>query len=278
VTFAGQTHPGLKRKENQDNFWMPASVTGENDSREGDCLFLVADGVGGRRGGKVASQLACESFRLDFVSYPTPEEVEPAARLNRAFQAANRTVFSRSQADEALEGMATTLVATFLSGNKVYIGSVGDSRILRVRAGALERLTRDHSLVAEHIALNLLSPEEAENVPYRNVITRAIGKEAEVWPDIFEESLQAGDFLVLCSDGLTREVNDQAIATIINQSENPAVACQAVLEATLAAGGSDNVTVIVTQVRQVGQEQTIVVPEDETTEPITLPFRVSPAK
>lgn len=248
LRFAGSTDAGNFRSENQDSFRIPTAEW----QPENGCLLVVADGVGGNRGGGVASRLACDTF---FDAFEAASDLpEAAARLNAAFEAANEAVLIRRRAQPAFYKMATTLVAAYLLKDTLYIGSLGDSRLLRIRpGGVVDRLTRDHSLVDELIAQNLLTEEQAANSPGHNVITRAVGQKGPLHPDFFEEQLYGGDWLILCSDGLHKELSEAEIYRLVVESRaNPVQACENLIEAAKAAGGRDNITVVAAFIDQVG--------------------------
>lgn len=248
VRFAGSTDAGKVRSENQDAFQIPTAEWLRNYG----CLLVVADGVGGNRGGRLASRLACDTFFEAFEAAQAEPEV--ATRLKTAFEAANQAVLAKGRELPGFSKMATTLVAAYCAKDTLYIGSLGDSRLLRVRPGGLDRLTRDHSLVEELVEQQLLTVEEAANSPSNNVITRAVGQSGTIHPDFFEEKLHNGDWLVLCSDGLHREVSDAQIYQMVLKSRaDPNRACESLVQAANAAGGRDNITVVAAFVDQVGE-------------------------
>jgi PPM family protein phosphatase len=229
----GRTDVGQVRPQNEDAFGCCVEAG----------VFAVCDGMGGAAAGEVASRIAVDTLidRLCAV-----ESLENRRKvLEEAIATANQRVHTRAEADVALHGMGTTLVALAIAGNRALIGNVGDSRCYLFRRGQLSRLTHDHSLVDEQVRLGQLTPDEAERSPLRNVITRAIGTQSSVAPDIGELPLERGDLLLLCSDGLTKELHDEQIAALLGEAGDPDALCASLIEAAKAAGGHDNVTAVV---------------------------------
>ncbi|NWJ46895.1 MAG: serine/threonine-protein phosphatase [Chloroflexi bacterium] len=261
LEYAGCTDKGQLREENQDYFkagegrwlWEPGY------------LFVVADGVGGNRGGAVASHLAVESFFERFSELMA--EIKPAACLQLSFEAAHQALRVRGEAELEVRGMATTLVAAYCAHNRVYIGSVGDSRLLLLRKGGLNRLTKDHSLVNERLEQGLISISEAPFSPYSHVITRAVGKAETIKPDFFEEDLEEGDWLVLCTDGVYRELSDEEIVQLVTSSPDAQSASGMLVDAANKAGGHDNITALVVRVVKLGKVEPLTSNSD--TEQIT---------
>jgi PPM family protein phosphatase len=251
---AMRSDPGRIRSENQDACAAAPELG----------IFLICDGMGGAAAGELASQLAAEAFlhsigdsagaaqkaRLQGASNPPGLSVNPAqVRLEQAIGAANLAVFQRAQKYRALRGMGTTLVAALFetaeTGRCAWVAHVGDSRCYLHRKGRLQQLTADHSLVEEQIEAGLLSRQQAEFSPVRNVITRAVGTQPTVLADIAEHKLDPGDLLLLASDGLTRELSDDHIAQILpTNATNLDRACEALIRAANASGGRDNITVL----------------------------------
>jgi serine/threonine protein phosphatase PrpC len=246
---AAASHRGRVRTANEDSFGICAE--------EG--LFVVCDGMGGAAAGEVASRVAVDTMMRSLcgpsktvASKDTDpgltrgsEGAELPEMLRDAVSDANHLVFSQAASDSRLHGMGTTLVALLVQGDKVWVAHVGDSRCYRYRDGSLEQLTRDHSLVDEQVKLGQLTREEADRSPLRNVITRAVGSQRSVSTEIGEVEAAPGDLFLLCSDGLTRELPDARIETILKQTEELDVICQRLIDAANDAGGRDNVTCVV---------------------------------
>lgn len=219
--------------------------TGNEDSF-GHCLeagvFVVCDGMGGAAAGEVASRLAVDTVIERLCAVTSREDRHKA--LEEAIAVANRIVFDRAAQDPALQGMGTTLVAVSIQNHHALIGHVGDSRCYLFRAGQLTRQTNDHSLVDEQVRMGHMTQEDAERSPLKNVITRAIGTLRTVEADISELPLESGDALLLCSDGLTREVPEENIAAILRGSGTIEELSQRLIDAANDAGSHDNVTAI----------------------------------
>ncbi|MGC2164161.1 MAG: Stp1/IreP family PP2C-type Ser/Thr phosphatase [Silvibacterium sp.] len=229
---AGLTHVGKVRTGNEDSF--------------GYCLdagvFAVCDGMGGAAAGEVASRIAVDALIERLCATTSHEDRRQA--LEESIAAANRLVFSQAAQDASLRGMGTTLVVVAIQDGHALIGHVGDSRCYLFRSGQISRQTNDHSLVDEQVRLGQMTQEDADRSPLRNVITRAIGTQQSVEPDIMDLTLQSGDILLLCSDGLTREVPEEGIAAILSNSGSMDERCQQLINAANAAGSHDNVTAI----------------------------------
>jgi len=246
---AAASHRGRVRTANEDSFGICAE--------EG--LFVVCDGMGGAAAGEVASRVAVDAV-LKSLCGPrkaaAARDTDPgligdssnsefSVLLRDAVSDANHLVFSQAANDSRLHGMGTTLVALLVQGSKVWVAHVGDSRCYRYRDGALEQLTRDHSLVDEQVKLGQLTREEADRSPLRNVITRAVGSQRSVSTEISEIQTEPGDLFLLCSDGLTRELPDGRIETILKQTPDLDAICKHLIDAANDAGGRDNVTCVV---------------------------------
>jgi protein phosphatase len=246
---AMRSHPGRIRRENQDACAAAPELG----------IYLVCDGMGGAAAGEIASHIATETFlhsigqSASLPAEPQPQNSmtadHPQRRLEQAVRAANLAVYQRAQKYRALRGMGTTLVATLVhrthTGCTAWIAHVGDSRCYLLRANNLRQLTTDHSLVEEQIQAGLLSRQEAEFSPVRNVITRAVGTQPTVPADILAHPLQSGDVLLLASDGLIRELPDAEISRFLaNHDTDLDAACAALIAAANAHGGRDNITVL----------------------------------
>jgi serine/threonine protein phosphatase PrpC len=226
---------GLVRQTNEDSY-----VT-----RRG--LYAVCDGMGGARAGEVASEMACRGLlTLD------PATAGPA-ELREAIVEANLAIARRSLEEERLLGMGTTLTAVLAGGRSLNLAHVGDSRAYLLRSGNLTQLTEDHSWVGEMVRRGELTPAQAAVHPHRSVITKALGTDGDAYPDIFEVSVEAGDRVMLCSDGLTGMVSDSEIAEILRRDEDPQATAGLLVQAALNGGGEDNVTVVVLDILATGE-------------------------
>ena len=225
---AAATHAGRKRRRNEDDYVVEPP------------LFVVADGMGGAQAGEVASRLATSAFR----EFHDADELTADERLTAIIQEANRRIYERARTDAHASGMGTTVTAALVGGEGVTFGHVGDSRAYRIRAGELEQLTQDHSLVADLMRSGRLTAEEAETHPQRSVITRALGTDPEVDVDTITPDVEPGDVFLICSDGLTTMVGTDAIGRIVAESRDLDAAASALVKAANKGGGEDNVTVI----------------------------------
>ncbi len=227
------SHIGLVRKDNEDGAYC--------DEKRG--LFAVADGMGGCAHGEVASAIALDVL-ADCMS-AEKAELSPKQDLQKAFGKANRVIWQKSRERDELAGMGTTLTAALVEGEKLWVANVGDSRAYLLRDGVLRRLTRDHSLVNELLARGVITRQEAENHPDRNVLTRALGVEAEEEAEISCYELQAGDLYLLSTDGLHGAVPDAKIRDLLAEGGSLKEQLQRLLMAALEAGGRDNITALI---------------------------------
>ena len=205
-------------------------------------LLVVADGIGGQEAGEVASRIAVETMED---TAPMFFDVE---QLGTAVEYANQAVLDGVASGRGRPGMGTTLTAAVIEGDKLAVAQVGDSRAYRYRDGRLEQLTHDHSLVAAMVESGQLTEEEAREHPSRSIITRALGSDPDMKPDLFEFDLKKGDRVLLCSDGLSSMVTDQRIANVLSKKPNPQEAADELVEVAKDAGGLDNITVIVANI------------------------------
>ena len=225
-------------------------ATNEDSHLERTPVFVVADGMGGAQAGEVASKVAIAHFAQDFGDEDRGDAASD--RLVRAAHEANAEIHALSESDTRRAGMGTTLTAAYVGRDEVFVAHVGDSRAYRWRDGELTRITEDHSLVEELLRQGRLTEEEAEEHPQRSIITRALGPEPEVDVDTFTVGATDGDLFLLCSDGLTSMIGEPAIADILRAAPDVATAADELVAAALAAGGRDNVTVVLFRVEAVG--------------------------
>jgi serine/threonine protein phosphatase PrpC len=226
---------GLQRQGNEDNYFVRAP------------LFVVADGMGGAQSGEVASEMAVEAF-----DGGVPDGELPAEALVRIIETANQRIHERSRSESQRAGMGTTVTAAYVGENSVTVAHVGDSRCYRVRDGELERLTDDHSLVGDLVRLGKLTEEQAETHPQRSVITRALGPEPSVMVDVEEYGARAGDLFLVCSDGLTSMVHEDKLKPLLLEHTGTLEQLgRDLIAAANAAGGRDNITVILFKLEEV---------------------------
>lgn len=243
ATVACKTDLGRVRENNEDKFEYYVSEDDTVLATKGS-VYVVCDGMGGAAAGQIASELTAKTFIDVYLHHPAED---PRVAMAAAVTAANRFVLDVSRSVANRQGMGTTLSALILLQEKAYIVQVGDSRVYRVRNSEIEQLTEDHSWVEEALKLKMITPEEAETHPYKNVITRAVGTEGDLAPDIFVHELEVGDKFMICSDGLIRHVTDLTIAYLINEHD-PAEATWRLVGNALQNGGSDNTTVMIVRV------------------------------
>ena len=229
ILSAFRTDVGKVRANNQDALIVSEKLR----------LYGVADGMGGHKGGEVASTSARDDL-LRELEGKTPS----VAALSGAIEEVNRQIYHQQEHDDALTGMGTTLSVLWMSDNFVYIGHVGDSRVYLLRDGEFKQMTLDHSLVEQLVREGVLTEEEAQNHPMRNIITRAMGTDESVEVDVVVEERRKGDLWLACSDGLHGLVDDRQMRDALRQYA-PEKAADVLLKAALDAGGRDNVTLVI---------------------------------
>ncbi len=243
TSVAAKTDLGRVRDNNEDKFEYYETEDPRLLASRG-LIYVVCDGMGGHAGGQFASELAAKTFIDVYLSH-TADDIGTAVLA--AIRAANRYVMDVGRTFPARRGMGTTLTALILWQDQAYVGQVGDSRAYRLRNGDFMRLTHDHTFVEESVRIGTLTAEEAAVHPHRHVLTRAIGADDPLVPDIYEFDLQAGDVFLLCSDGLLNHVEDDLIAEQV-RTKSPAEATWNLVNQALAAGGTDNTTVMIVRV------------------------------
>ncbi len=230
ITHGATTHSGQVRKENEDALLVEGR------------LYVVADGMGGHNAGEVASAMAIKSLQA------AAGGITDEASLNAALDKANEVIYEESMTNHVHHGMGTTIAALVMTDDSVVVGNIGDARIYRWHEGNLSRITKDHSYVQELVDEGIISLEEARVHPRRNIVTRALGIDGEVEASTSTLPITMGARYMLCSDGLVDEVTDAEIAAILNRHSDAQQAADALVAAANAAGGRDNVTVIVVDV------------------------------
>ncbi len=229
-TAAAASDKGRKRPSNQDAFAYSVEQG----------YYILCDGMGGAAAGEVASATAVGEIKRRLGKRDHNLSLPEAAEA--AIIAANCAVFERSQQEHKLRGMGTTLVGLVVDEHHAWVLNIGDSRCYLLRGGHLQQVSRDHSLVDEEVRRGRMSPDEAKHSPFRNVITRALGTHSSVDVDIFEVETEPGDLFLLCSDGLTREIDDRLIESILRLDLPLDVLCRRLIKAANEAGGHDNIT------------------------------------
>ena len=244
----GKTDKGLCRSTNEDHFSI----------FEKPMVLIVADGMGGHAAGEIASQIAIDTtFEQIKKFYTSAQKVfevfdskllEEAMQLSAAIRAANQAIFLAAQDNKAWRGMGSTIAAVwFTSLERALIAHVGDSRVYLFRDKTIHQLTKDHSIIGEQIRQGLITQGEARNSWIKNFITRALGQRQEVEVDVSELSIQWGDILLLCTDGLNSMVSDEEILAIVSQEKELTEKCDMLIELANQNGGWDNLAVILTQ-------------------------------
>ncbi len=231
-TAAAVSDRGRKRPSNEDAYGFSIEAG----------VYLVCDGMGGAAAGEVASTIAVDEVLRLLTHRNEAQDTQLPDAAQSAICEANEAIFSRAQRNHRLNGMGTTLVALATREERVWVLNVGDSRCYRLRKGKLEQLSRDHSLVEEQVRLGRMTPREALHSPLKNVITRALGTQSHVTPDVFEFEAEPGDIFLLCSDGLTRELTDPVIQDLLSRDLPLETQSTQLVEAAKKAGGHDNIT------------------------------------
>lgn len=249
IQAGARTDLGRVRKNNEDCYSVD----------DGLQLYVLSDGMGGEAHGEVASQLAVQtvlthcrqganSRSTPIFGESSPDISERTNRLASAIRLANRKVFETASADAGHKGMGATVVGVWVEGQKMSVAHVGDSRVYLLRAGALEQLTADHSLVAEKVRVGILTPQEADASEMQSVLTRAVGTSPAVEVDTDEQMLLVGDTVLLCSDGLTRMATEPEIASTLLTSSSAQESADRLVDIANEGGGVDNVSVIVLRI------------------------------
>lgn len=255
IDAAGQSDTGKVRSANEDSFaafdlslgekfvssfeWKKRPIEGKR------ILFVVADGMGGAKAGEIASRAAVE-FLGDILGTPGDTQFDKA-QMEGHIRKVNQEVRSVAESNSDFSGMGTTLTTVLINDGKAILGQIGDSRCYLLRNGCLTRLTKDQSLVQALVDAGKLTPEQADVSPQKNVILSAIGAEREIEPVTGEIDLEHGDYLLLCSDGLTNMVNEDEMREILSRNLTMRKTCRLLIKLANRNGGNDNITVIVAQ-------------------------------
>lgn len=235
LVMAGMSHPGQIRGENEDCFVTQPELG----------LAVLADGMGGHQAGEIASRMAVDMISSHFQTPPDTATPPDGNTIARAIQLANTAIHDAANARPDYQGMGSTVVVALFSGDHLYIGHVGDSRVYRLRDHALVQLTKDHSVVQELVNRGLFTPEEARQSLAKNLVTRALGTDAVIDAEITDTIAHPGDIFLLCSDGLTDVVTDRQINEILDTaSANVEAAAGRLVECANAQGGPDNISVV----------------------------------
>jgi PPM family protein phosphatase len=249
IQAGARTDLGRVRKNNEDCYAIDSSLQ----------LYVLSDGMGGEAHGEVASTLAVQTIlthcrqaensrATPIFGESSPDVSERTNRLASAIHLANRKVFETAASNPEQQGMGATIVAAWIEAQRLSIAHVGDSRAYLLRGGSMDQLTADHSLVAEKVRVGILTPQEADASEMQSVLTRAVGTNSTVEVDTDEQVLLVGDFVLLCSDGLTRMVTDPEIASTLLTSTSAQESADRLVDLANENGGADNVSVIVLRI------------------------------
>jgi protein phosphatase len=238
ITCAGRTDVGIIRSGNEDNYIVVP------DRR----IFIVADGMGGHAAGEVASEMAVRYVARELGAPHGLADEEVADRMRSSIRAANGAIFQRTLTEHDKRGMGTTVTALVLYDARFLVWQVGDSRAYLLRDGKLVQLTKDHSYVQEQVDAGYLTPEQARSHPYSNVITRCVGANSDVMPDVYVGAVKPLDLLLLASDGLTGMLEDSELAEVLASGRSPQEQVDTLIAEANRHGGLDNITAIIVRV------------------------------
>ncbi|OLC01719.1 MAG: hypothetical protein AUH78_16995 [Gemmatimonadetes bacterium 13_1_40CM_4_69_8] len=238
ITCAGRTDVGIIRSGNEDSYLMVPDRG----------IFVVADGMGGHAAGEVASEMAVRFVARELGSLRGLSDDQVADRMRTAIRAANGAIFQRTLTEHDKRGMGTTVTALVLYHTRFLIGQVGDSRAYLFRDSNLIQLTKDHSYVQEQVDAGYLTPEQARSHPYSNVITRCVGANSDVMPDIYLGTVKPRDLFLLASDGLTGMLEDHQLAELLTASRMPQEHVDELVTEANRHGGLDNITAILVRI------------------------------
>ena len=245
VRFSGETNVGSTRDHNEDAFYLPTR----------ERLAIVADGMGGHASSEVASRLAVETIVSRFQTTESDQDLTWPYKVDRghrrhinrmvsAIKLANLKIHEEAERNSECHGMGTTVVSALFADGALLVGHVGDSRLYRLRAGKLEQMTEDHSLLNDYVKMKRLSAGEAANFPHKNVIVRALGMKPAVEVDVIVDQPRLGDLYLLCTDGLSGMVPDPELAELAASETDLDKLCERLVAAANAHGGLDNITVV----------------------------------
>jgi serine/threonine protein phosphatase PrpC len=249
MEYGAFSHKGLHRKSNEDYFYIP------NNDQDTPAIMIVADGMGGHNAGERASKLAVELvadyFEKNKDNLQYTDELIQA--IQHSIEQANEQVLDLSRSEERFSGMGTTLTMVVFDEDRIHVAHIGDSRCYLIRDGSVRQITRDHSLVQELLDHGSITKDEMEIHPKKNVITRALGTDDKLRIDCFEEVLQTGDIVLLCTDGLVNYVDLEEYITDLPQNISMIQLTEMLGNKALEAGGSDDITI--TAARYTGIEK-----------------------
>lgn len=232
MKVVGISDVGLVRRKNEDAFWI--------DENQG--FFLVCDGMGGHRGGEVASRMAVQTISQSMKGFSSSDAQQ---RLIQAIRTANQAILKAGLENEHLFEMGTTVTAALVDGSRLLVANVGDSGVFLIRSNSIRKITRDHTLAEEMLSHGILKPDEMRENAYNHILTRALGINDQVEIDIFNEDIIPGDILLMCSDGLTDMlIPEEILEIVLANSSDLEIAANRLIGKALQKGGFDNVTIV----------------------------------
>ena len=237
MNYSVLTDIGRARSQNQDAVFATDEAVGSLPN-----LFVVADGMGGHKAGEYASNQAIALVKREVAS---DTESEPVQIINQGITTANNSIYEEAAQDTTKSGMGTTMVVATIFDHHMCVGNVGDSRLYVYREGQLQQITQDHSVVGEMVRKGEMPKEQAKNHPKRNLITRAVGAEKEIRVDFFDETLEDGDLVLMCTDGLTSMVEEKQIEEVLASAVSLQEKTDRLVELANDNGGRDNITIII---------------------------------
>jgi len=239
MIFAALTDKGNVREKNEDSYYVS-----QIDNTK---LFIVADGMGGHKGGEIASKSAINAiadyFKKYYVKWPKDNN-SIKEFIKNAMKFANKEVYNKACSDCDLNGMGTTLTLLVIESGYYFIGHIGDSRAYLIRNNSIKQLTEDHSFVEELVKMGKITEEEARVHPQKNIITRALGIDEDIDIDVISDKIFIDDIIFLCSDGLTNMLTDEQILSEFSKNINLETICQNLIDAAKLNGGYDNITIV----------------------------------
>ncbi|HXX30133.1 MAG TPA: Stp1/IreP family PP2C-type Ser/Thr phosphatase [Myxococcaceae bacterium] len=251
IEVAGRSHVGMKRNHNEDAFLLLPD----------EQLYCVADGMGGHASGEIASRIAIEELAEFYRRTSKDAELTWPFKMDRTrnyeenrlatgIKLANTRIYEAANSDTNYRGMGTTIVSLHFTSEAAYVGHVGDSRAYCLRDGGLKQMTEDHSLLNDYLKAKKLTAEEIDAFPHKNVIVRALGMKDSVQVDVERLDPRDGDLFLLCSDGLSGMVSEQALVAAVAVADDLDATCSQLIELANNAGGNDNVTCILARYRE----------------------------
>lgn len=244
MEWASKTDIGKIRNKNEDSLFI---------DEKSNCIFIVADGMGGHNAGEIASKVAVEKvsefIEANLSNLNLSNDSEIADLIEKAIETANKEIYKQSLDNEERDGMGTTITMSLFINNRIYLGHIGDSRAYLLRGNELKQLTEDHTLVCQLVKNGSITEVEAKSHPKRNVITKALGTEICPIPDIIDYDIIDGDIIILCTDGLTNTVDNYEIRKSFENKQNLQNACDYLVDQANDRGGFDNITLIAIRYR-----------------------------